>query len=162
MGEASTARWATGAGGPVEEVRGWPERPPRLDGRASGGGGWYSPACEVIEREQEIVLRFDVPGVDPDRDLEVAVEAEVLVVRGERRLTLETETGSPVQSEVPFGRFERRFALPAGVDDMHVRAHYDLGVLEVGFPKGGAAESKRVPIVHVATGAESIVLRSLA
>jgi HSP20 family protein len=115
------------------------------------GAGRFAPACEVVDGDGGTVLRFDVPGVDPERDLEVTVEGETLVVRGERRHAEEKTS----YRESAYGRFERCLTLPKGTDPAQVAAHYDRGVLEVTVPKPPAVEAKKVPVTRVALGTET-------
>ena len=117
--------------------------------------GWWTrpwetgvPAVESFVRGDELVVRADLPGIDP-KLVELAVEGDRLTIRGERKVMDEGKRGEAFYREVSYGRFERTMALPAGVDADSVKATYHDGVLEVTMkaPKGVAA--KKVPItVH--------------
>ncbi len=105
------------------------------------------PALETFMRDGNIVVRADLPGINP-KEVELAVEGNRLTIKGERKETHE-EKGDYGYREVRYGRFERTIALPAGVDADSVKATYHDGVLEVTMkaPKGMTA--KKVPItVH--------------
>lgn len=135
--------------GLVDDLERWFGPAPWRSGQT--GASRFTPACEVIEGDGKTVLRFDVPGVDPERDLEVTIEGDTLVVRGERRQTQERAS----YRESSYGRFERRLTLPKGTDPARVAAHYDRGVLEVTMPKPLPVEARTVPVTHVASGTES-------
>jgi HSP20 family protein len=148
---AQLVRWQ-----PVRELEGLVDDFERWLGlaswrRARVGDGGFSPACEVVENDEATVLRFDLPGVDPERELEVSVEGDTLVVRGERRHTEETAS----YRESAYGRFERCLTLPRGSDPARIAAHYDRGVLEVTVPRTSAVEATKVPVTHVALGTEA-------
>ncbi len=106
------------------------------------------PIVESFIRGEELVVRADLPGIDP-KHVELAVERDRLTIKGERKLVDEGKRGEEFYREVSYGRFERIIALPAGVDADSVQATYHDGVLEITMkaPKGIAA--KKVPItVH--------------
>jgi HSP20 family protein len=106
------------------------------------------PAVESFVRGDELVVRADLPGIDP-KHVELAVEGDRLTIKGERKMVDEGKRGDEFYREVSYGRFERTIALPTGVDADSVKAAYHDGVLEVTMkaPKGTA--TKKVPItVH--------------
>jgi HSP20 family protein len=106
------------------------------------------PAVESFVRGEELVVRADLPGIDP-KNVELAVEGDRLTIKGERKAVEEGKRGERLHREVSYGRFERIMVLPGGVDADSVKATYHDGVLEVTMklPKGMTA--KKVPItVH--------------
>ena len=106
---------------------------------------WY-PAVETFTRKGDIVLRAELPGVDP-KDLEVTVEKGRLLVSGEKREEKRSNDDSVFMREVTYGRFERVFVLPEGVKPEQVKASFRNGVLEVSLPaKGAVPESRRIPV----------------
>ena len=82
---------------------------------------------EDFVRDGSYVIRAELPGIDPDKDLEVQVVGGVLTINAERRQEL-TDSRS---SEFPYGSFSRSVALPAGADERHIEAIYGRGILEV-------------------------------
>jgi predicted unusual protein kinase regulating ubiquinone biosynthesis (AarF/ABC1/UbiB family)/HSP20 family molecular chaperone IbpA len=97
---------------------------------------------ETIEDDQ-YVIRAELPGVDPDKDIEVFVDGRILTIRAERR---QQETG-PYRSEFRYGSLARVVRLPARVDPADVAARYDKGVLEVTVPVGVVkVEGTRIPV----------------
>jgi HSP20 family protein len=103
----------------------------------------FVPACDVFARESDLVVRLELPGIDPDEDVTIAVEDEVLVIHGERAKTEKVEEHDFYRMESSYGSFERRLPIPEGVKDEDIRATYVDGVLEVVLP--GAAPKQELP-----------------
>ena len=95
------------------------------------------PSVEVGETDREIRITAEVPGMS-DKDIEIIVEDGVLTLRGEKKS--ETEDKDRGYSERFYGRFERRIALPSGVDQQAGKADFREGVLTVTLPKSPEAE----------------------
>ena len=94
-------------------------------------------------RDGRYVIRAELPGLDPDNDIEVSVEGRILTIRAERR---QQDTGR-YRSEFRYGSLERAVWLPAVVDPADVTARYDKGVLEVSVPvEAVKPEGTRIPI----------------
>ena len=85
---------------------------------------------EELMEDGVFVVRAEMPGVDPDKDIEVTVADGVLTIRGERR----EEQKEDRRSEFFYGSFVRSLTLPTGVDDTTVSAEYKDGILEVRVP----------------------------
>ena len=85
---------------------------------------------EEMARDNRYVIRAELPGLDPDRDIEVTVEGRTLTIHAERR----QEDDGPYRSEFRYGSLTRLFRLPAKVDANDVTARYEKGVLEVSVP----------------------------
>ena len=106
------------------------------------------PAIESFLREEDLVVRADLPGIDP-KNVELEVDGNRLTIKGERKAVDESKEGEPHYREVSYGRFERSLALPDGVDAESVKATYHDGVLEVTMKAPKALVPKKVPItVH--------------
>lgn len=120
-----------------EEERGW-LRPFEMDS---------APAVESFLRGDELVVRADLPGIDP-KNVELAVEGDRLIIKGERKKVDEQKRGNEFYREVSYGRFERIVALPAGVDPDKVKAEYHDGVLEITMkaPKGVASKKVQITV----------------
>jgi len=73
------------------------------------------------------VVRAEVPGLDPEKDIEVTISKGVLTISAHRH----EEAEGKHRSEFRYGTFTRSVALPAGADESRVRASYDKGILEV-------------------------------
>lgn len=101
-------------------------------------------------------MRMELPGVDPDKDVQVTVEDGALCISGERRMSTEQGDGGYYRREWAYGTFQRGVALPDTVSANDIKASYDKGVLEVVVPKFAAlSEPKRVP-VHAGEGTKSL------
>lgn len=95
--------------------------------------------CEEFTRSGNYVLRAELPGIDPESDVEVSVKNGVLTIHGERKE--EEHEGS--RTEFRYGAFTRSLTLPAGSDDNDVTAVYDKGILEVSVGLKEPAEAAK-------------------
>jgi HSP20 family protein len=110
--------------------------------------GTTLPAIEGFVRNGELVVRADLPGIDPKK-VELAIEGHRLVMRGEREAKEERKEKDYMYREVSYGRFERAIDLPEGVDADSIKATYHDGVLEVTMKAPRELAAKKVPItVH--------------
>ena len=100
----------------------WTGPPPFLTGHAF--------RLEEAIRDNRYVIRAELPGLDPENDIEVTVDSRILTIRAERR---QQDNGS-YRSEFRYGSLARAVRLPAKVDAADVTARYDKGVLEVSVP----------------------------
>jgi HSP20 family protein len=105
----------------------------------------WIPPMDLVETEDHLVLRADLPGVD-EEDIEIEVKDGVLTVSGERRSQHEDKREGFHRVERSFGRFSRSLELPKGVDPQSVSAHFDKGVLEVRMPKPAERKPTRIEI----------------
>jgi HSP20 family molecular chaperone IbpA len=94
--------------------------------------------------EGQYVVRVELPGIDPEKDIEITVDDGVLTVRAERR----EEKKEGGRSEFRYGSFARSVTLPTGADEENVAASYRDGILEVRTPikEATKAEPKRIAI----------------
>jgi HSP20 family protein len=113
-------------------------------GLGDGGRAMSWPSVEVSESDKEIRISAEVPGMS-DKDVELLVEDGVLNIRGERKS--DTEDKDRGYSEHYYGRFERRIALPRGIDEAKAKADFRDGMLTVTLPKSEEVErGRRIPI----------------
>jgi HSP20 family protein len=104
---------------------------------------------EEFEDDGTYVIRAELPGIDPERDVEVTVQNGVLRLRAERREEEKTEKTHYVRQEIRYGAFVRNIALPAGCTEKDVAAEYRDGILTVRLPVGeGKAAATRIPVTH--------------
>jgi HSP20 family protein len=116
----------------------------------------WVPACDLFAREGDLVVRIELPGIDPEKDLQVSVQDRLLCVSGERRHDAATERAGYFRREAAYGAFERGIPLPEGVKAEDITASYDNGVLEVVIPKAAQlAEPRRIP-VHAGNGTKAV------
>ncbi len=98
---------------------------------------------EEVAQDNRYVIRAELPGLDPDEDIEVTVDGRNLTIQAERR----QEDSGPSRSEFRYGSLTRLVRLPARVDPKDVTARYERGVLEVSVPISDVKpEGTRVPI----------------
>jgi HSP20 family protein len=95
--------------------------------------GW-APALDAYTEGEELHVKVELPGIDPDSDVDIEVENGVLRVSGERKEDRTHEGEGWFRREMQYGSFERRIALPEGIDAENVRASYDAGVLDITIP----------------------------
>jgi HSP20 family protein len=127
--------------------------------RFFGGGvstAWPSAAAPKIEsfvEEGKMIVRADLPGVDPD-NVEVSVTGDTLTVRGARQAREEQKGRDFLHREVSYGNFERTLTLPKGIKTEDIRASYQNGVLELTIPIPKESATRKVPI-EVETGKQN-------
>jgi HSP20 family protein len=91
----------------------------------------FVPPVEMLQDGGDVVVRLELPGIDPAEDIDVSVHEGRLAVSGERKET-RTEAGQGLLvRELRYGSFRREFALPDGVTADDVEASYDKGLLEL-------------------------------
>jgi HSP20 family protein len=117
-----------------------------FEGRAPNGTArrWI-PAMDLVETDDHLVLRGDLPGMSED-DLDIEIKDNVLTVSGERKAESEEKGEGYHRVERAFGSFSRSLTLPQGVDADQIKAEFDKGVLEVTIPKPAEAKPTRVQI----------------
>jgi HSP20 family protein len=104
--------------------------------------GW--PSVEVSDSDREIRVTAEVPGMS-EKDVELLMQDGVLTLRGEKKS--ESQDKDRGYSERMYGRFERRIALPDGVQEEGANASFRDGVLTVTLPKSAEAQKgRRIPI----------------
>jgi HSP20 family protein len=91
------------------------------------------PMVESFVQDSNLIMRFDLPGVDPDK-VEVNVAGNLLTVSGSREETYEKKGRTFMRREVSYGSFERTVELPAGIKSEDIKASYKDGVLELTAP----------------------------
>jgi len=113
----------------------WSGPPPFLAGQAF--------RLEETIRDNRYVIRAELPGLDPENDIEVTVDGRILTIRAERR----QQDNGPYRSEFRYGSLARAVRLPGRVDPADVTARYDKGVLEVSVPaREVRPEGTQIPI----------------
>lgn len=110
-----------------------------------GGPSMWSPQVEVFEREGELCVRADLPGMTKD-DIEVDIADNALVIRGDRRSEREEEEEGYYHTERSYGSFYRRIPLPEGVDAENAEATFRNGVLEITMPAPERAGRRRLEV----------------
>jgi HSP20 family protein len=115
------------------------------NGRSEFRARRWVPAVDVVETDENLVLRADLPGLSKD-DVAIEVKDDVLTITGERRAENEDKAEGYYRVERSFGRFSRSLTLPQGVDANAIDADFSDGVLEVRIPKPKERKPHRVAI----------------
>ena len=128
---------------PVADVLSWLETEPRFT--LPGMGLTPYVRLEDYFEDDTYVVRAEMPGIDPDKDVEVNVLDDVLTLRGER----EEEQQDRNRHEFHYGSFERTLRLPRGTEAEDIKASYHDGVLELRIPfQGEEPKALQIPIAR--------------
>jgi HSP20 family protein len=106
----------------------------------------WAPAVDIFETEHELVVRADLPGVNP-QDLDIRVENNILTIRGERKF--DSNKGNEekyLRVERAYGPFSRSFSLANSVNADAIKADYQNGVLTLSIPKREEAKPKQIKV----------------
>jgi HSP20 family protein len=106
------------------------------------GAGMWSPQVEMFEREGQLVVHADLPGLTKD-DVNVEIHDDAITIEGERRGGKEEKSEGFYRSERSYGKFYRRLPLPDGVNVKDANATFDNGVLEITLEAPKRTETKR-------------------
>jgi HSP20 family protein len=115
-------------------------------------GGQLMPDLEPIKVEEQreddaLVVRAEVPGLDPEKDVNIEVSDQALRIQAERREQSRDEQKGRVRSEFRYGSFTRVLPLPFGASEDDVKATYRDGILEVRIPiDQRKAEAHKIPV----------------
>jgi HSP20 family protein len=127
----------------------------RLFGRTLGegaGAAVWTPAVDVFDTKDAIVLKAELPGLSPE-DIDVEIDENVLTIKGERRFQEALEDGRYYRLERSYGHFARSLTLPPGVRGDQIEAAFDQGVLKVRVPKAEEVKPRKVA-VNVTNGGQ--------
>lgn len=111
-----------------------------------GGGDWLR--VEEFVDGKTLVIRAELPGIDPDKDVELTVSDGVLQIQAKREQRSEKTQKGLYRSEFRYGSFTRSVPLPSGTTQSDVQARYSDGILEirVPVPDKEVASPARIPI----------------
>lgn len=102
---------------------------------------------EEFREGNELVVRAEMAGIDPEKDVEISIADDRLHIRAERREETKSEDAKGYRSEFRYGSFSRSLPLPAGATEEDVKASYTDGILEIRIPiDGERAEAKKIPV----------------
>ena len=105
----------------------------------------WAPAVDIIENEQELVVKADLPDIDP-KELDIRVENNILTIRGERKFEKNVKQGNHLRVERAYGSFARSFSLANTVNAEAIKADYQNGVLTLTVPKREEAKPKQIKV----------------
>lgn len=129
---------------PLQGLRIFEDSITRLMNEPRTGRPW-SPAVDILETEDALVLKADLPDVKTE-DIDVRVENNTLTIRGQRRFEKDEKAKGWHRIERSYGEFTRSFAVPSTVDTEKVAADYKNGVLTISLPKKEAAKPRQVKV----------------
>jgi HSP20 family protein len=126
------------------------------------GSSMRVPDTDVVERENEIEVICELPGMHPD-EIELSLETNLLTISGEKTETREEgarEGETYHLMERRWGRFSRSFVLPREVEQDQISAHFEDGVLTVTVPKSQRARPRRIEIGGTSGGGRRVEART--
>ncbi|MDU0459302.1 MAG: Hsp20/alpha crystallin family protein [Geobacteraceae bacterium] len=107
--------------------------------------GIWQPAVDIYETGESIVIKAELPDVD-QKDIDVRIEDNTLILRGERKHEDEVKKENYHRIERYFGTFQRSFTLPATINQDKVEANCEKGVLTITLPKKEEIKPKQINI----------------
>lgn len=107
--------------------------------------GAWAPAVDIHETDQAIVLKADLPGVNPN-EVDIRIEDNTLYLKGERKMEKETKEENYHRIERSYGSFSRTFILPRTVSAEKISADYKNGVLNITMLKREESKPKQIHI----------------
>ncbi len=105
----------------------------------------WKPAIEIQDREDSLVLRAEIPGVEA-KDLDIQVAREAVAISGEHRYENKAQEQGFFRTELRYGSFQRTIPLPVAVENNQVQAEFKDGILKLTLPKAQEARHKVVKI----------------
>jgi HSP20 family protein len=115
---------------------------PEAGGMPSAG---YTVPTDVFHAEDRLIIRMDLPEVDPG-DVEVTVQENVLLINGARRFPYDPEKVRFVRRGTFYGDFTQRVTLGKGLDLDKINARYEGGILELAIPYAEEVQPKKISI----------------
>ena len=105
----------------------------------------WQPSCDVAEDQDHYLLSLEMAGIPKDQ-IKIEVLDHQLSVSGERKYEDKKKTNSVMYSERHYGKFQRSFSLPVGLETDKIEANYDDGVLRILIPKVESAKPRQIKI----------------
>ena len=113
--------------------------------RRTGEAEEWFPFLDVAETKNELVVKAEVPGMDP-KDIDVSLSDGVLTIKGEKRQAKEEKEADYHLVERSYGAFTRSVQLPKEVKGDKISASYKNGILKITLPKSEEAKKKEIKI----------------
>lgn len=108
-------------------------------------GGQRLPSLDVVDRNDEVLVRAEVPGVDK-KDLNVTLTDNILTIKGESRSEQKVEEGDYHKREISSSSFARSLTLPGTVDAAKAVASLKDGVLDITLPKVESSKKRKIAV----------------
>jgi HSP20 family protein len=115
-----------------------------LRGRMERAGEWL-PSLDVSETKNELVVKAEVPGMDP-KDIDISLSDGMLTIKGEKKQEKEEKEADYHLVERSYGSFTRSVQLPREVQGEKINASYKNGILKITLPKSEEAKKKEIKI----------------
>ena len=112
---------------------------------SSAGGENWRPAVDILEKNGDLILRAEVPGID-EKAIDLKLDGKVLTIKGERRPETETNGFTYHRSESSYGTFTRSFTMPESADSDRIKADYKNGILTIAIPQKPEAKVRSIAI----------------
>jgi HSP20 family protein len=116
-----------------------------LPSRDSGFFSGWTPALDVFDDKDHLVVKAELPGMKKD-EIDISLHDGMLTISGERKSEHEVKEGQTFRSERYFGKFQRSVTLPTSVDASKVKATYKDGVLTIDLAKAEEAKPKQIAV----------------
>ena len=110
-----------------------------------GGSNWSSPAIDIYQTDNEVVVKASLPGIKAD-EVQINVTGDVLTIKGETKQQDEKKDKSWHIREHRWGAFERSIRLPSGVIADRANADFDNGVLTITLPKSEEVKPRTITV----------------
>jgi len=104
-----------------------------------------SPAADMIDKKNEIVVKAEVPGVEKE-DIKISLTDNTLTIKGETKKEKEEKDEDYYYSEISYGSFARTLTLPERVQGDKVKASFKNGILEIHLPKSPESKAKDIKV----------------
>jgi HSP20 family protein len=116
--------------------------------------GTWAPPVDIMETKDKTILKAELPGFSEDQ-IQVRFEDGVLSLEGERKFEKNNGDENYHRVERSYGKFVRSFTIPSNVDNEHISAAFDNGVLTVELPKREETRPKQIKITPVKPALEA-------
>ncbi|HUA31781.1 MAG TPA: Hsp20/alpha crystallin family protein [Streptosporangiaceae bacterium] len=101
---------------------------------------------EEFREDGTLVVRADLPGIDPDHDVQLTVSDGMLRIDADRHEEEQRKDKGYLRQELRYGSWSRALPLPAGATEADIKASYKDGILEVRIPEAKQEPAKKIPI----------------
>lgn len=105
----------------------------------------FVPAVEIQETDEAVLLKVEVPGINPD-DLDIQVSADSVLISGERKSESHAEENGVTRTEFHYGSFQRVIPLSTRIQNTNAQADYKDGILTMTLPKAEEEKNKVVKL----------------
>lgn len=108
-------------------------------------GGIWAPAVDLIEKEDKLIAKVELPGVEK-KDVKLSLTDNNLSIQGEVKKDDETKNENYYYRERMYGSYSRTISLPAEIDKEKINAKFKNGILEITMPKKPEVQPKEITI----------------